>query len=422
MGVVENDRAPRWWLRIATLGTDGHDPRDDAELALGVIFIVLGAGVVIQALLAMPAGAPLSTVRTGYVSLTLAMSVAVVGFCAATLRRGAVPASWGWVILVLAVGSMPVFTAIMPASELLGSWTVSVFAFAQLSVAAAGVWVRSVPRTVLLSLAVAAYYSWLLLAAGGPYGQVSVVVNALNYPVFALTISLVSQYWRVLARRSYDAHQAALLATRQMELDRYRMTVHDTSGILCLLGDETTPPEVLPAVRRQALAEANRLRHYLTRSPAGAGDAGMPGSGRARLGDVLGEAVAGFGDLPLELSTALGGDAVVAEADAVAVQLAVETLLHNIRRHAEASTVWVHADRAGDRWEVVIRDDGVGFTAGPETYGFGLRTQVLAALSERGITVDIEAAPGEGCAVTLSGPVAAPASRTGGGAGRRDRP
>ncbi|QGF22866.1 sensor histidine kinase [Raineyella fluvialis] len=406
------DDKGRWWLRVATLGTDGHDPRDDAELALGVIFVVLGAGVVTQALIAMPAGLPLAAARAWYLALTMTLSGVVVGGCIGTLRRGTVPAApWGWASLVLSLAAMPAFTHIMPGSELLGSWTVSVFGFAQLSVAAAGVWMHSVPRTFLLSVAVGGYYYWLLIAAGGPYGQVSVVANALNYPVFALAISLVSQYWRILAQRTHDAHQEALLATRQMELDRYRMTVHDTSGILRLLGDEATPDEVLPAVRRQALAEANRLRHYLASPTGGAGRVGEADSGRVRLGDVLGEAVDGFADLPLELSTALGADALLVASDAVAVAQAVETLLHNVRRHARASTVWVHADTTGDRWEVVVRDDGVGFTADPATYGFGLRTQVLAALTKRGIAVEIDSAPGEGCAVTLSGPVAVPDAR-----------
>lgn len=416
MTAAGNDRLPPLLRRILTLGTDTSDPRDDAELALGIVFFVMGFGAVIQALLAMPTGARLSSEPAVYVGLTLAMSATVVGFCIATFRRGTPSGMpWGWAMIGLTVGSAPVMTAILPESELLGSWTASVFAFSQYSVVVAGAWLRSVRRTFVLAVAMAASYSWLLLNADGPYSEVSVMVNALNYPIFGLAVSLVSQYWRILAQRSYDAHQATLRATRQMELDRYRLVVHDTSGILRMLGDEATPPEVLPALREQALGEANRLRQYLAAPPAGTDQAGEAGPGRICLGDVLAEATQGFTDLPLEISTVLAADAVLAEADAVALQRAVVTLLHNVRRHAQASTVWVHADAVDGRWEVVVRDDGVGFTADPATYGFGLREQVLGALSARGIAIDIDSSPGDGCAVTMSGPVAAPERRNGDG-------
>ena len=110
----------------------------------------------------------------------------------------------------------------------------------------------------------------------------------------------------------------------------------------------------------------------------------------------------GFLDLPLVLSIDLGKNALLSEDDSLVLERAVVTALHNVRRHAHASQVLIHADEIGDRWELTIRDDGVGFDADAPR-GFGLTTQVFQACHERGIDVALDTAPGMGTGLTFSG-------------------
>ena len=114
-------------------------------------------------------------------------------------------------------------------------------------------------------------------------------------------------------------------------------TVHDATGILRLLADDATPAEVRPALQRQAAAEANRLRNYLRDGPvAGAGET---------LGEILDEALVGFSDLALEVSTELGAHVRLPDDRALALGRAVATVLHNVRRHAQARTCLLYTSR-----------------------------------------------------------------------------
>jgi len=52
---------------------------------------------------------------------------------------------------------------------------------------------------------------------------------------------------------------------------------------------------------------------------------------------------------------------------------ALATLLHNVRRYALAQEVVVHVERDEVSWELVVRDDGVGFDPAQTSLGYGLR-------------------------------------------------
>lgn len=94
---------------------------------------------------------------------------------------------------------------------------------------------------------------------------------------------------------------------------------------------------------------------------------------------------------------------VLAPRVALGVGRALTTVLHNARRHAEAKTVFVHADCLDGRWELSVRDDGIGFDPSTASFGFGLGTQVIEALQRLEIDVTIDSAPGEGTAVVMVG-------------------
>jgi len=87
---------------------------------------------------------------------------------------------------------------------------------------------------------------------------------------------------------------------------------------------------------------------------------------------------------------------------------ALATLLHNVRRYALAQEVVVHVERDEVSWELVVRDDGVGFDPAQTSLGYGLRRQVLAVavVGEVGGQVSISSEVGVCTAVRLWGPAA----------------
>ena len=86
----------------------------------------------------------------------------------------------------------------------------------------------------------------------------------------------------------------------------------------------------------------------------------------------------------------------------------VEEALTNVMRHADAQTVTVSLEHAGDRLMVAVEDDGAGFdpAARALTAGSGMG---LLCMEERARlldgTVSIESTPGKGTSVRLSLPV-----------------
>lgn len=81
----------------------------------------------------------------------------------------------------------------------------------------------------------------------------------------------------------------------------------------------------------------------------------------------------------------------------------VQEALSNVRKHAGASQVWVRLQQ-GPRWQVEVRDDGSGFTAGlaDETH-VGLRIMRERA-ARIGALVAVHSAPGAGTRVLLTLP------------------
>lgn len=125
------------------------------------------------------------------------------------------------------------------------------------------------------------------------------------------------------------------------------------------------------------------------------------GPGTRTLGEVVDEAAAGFGQLPIEVNDLLGRHVTLPLHQAMAVQMALITVLYNVEFHARATEVTIHAEDHGDWWEVSVVDDGVGFDTSAVPLGFGLRHQVVEPLAAEGLAVDIESTPGEGTSVVI---------------------
>jgi len=81
----------------------------------------------------------------------------------------------------------------------------------------------------------------------------------------------------------------------------------------------------------------------------------------------------------------------------------LQEALSNVRKHAQASQVWLEVDK-GPPWTFSVRDDGRGFEVAPssaEGMSFGL--QIMRERAERiGARVSVNSAPGHGTEVVLT--------------------
>ena len=83
---------------------------------------------------------------------------------------------------------------------------------------------------------------------------------------------------------------------------------------------------------------------------------------------------------------------------------AVRSVLINVRQHAAASRVVVHAEEWEDAegWTVTVHDDGRGFEPAATTLGVGLRELGIDQLARHAIDTRIESHPGLGTTVTFA--------------------
>jgi signal transduction histidine kinase len=366
---------------------------------MALVAVTLRGLCLAQMVVALPKGLTDST-RPAVFTVTWLAAAGVSGWLIVdalrlrTLMQGA----WRIPDLALGLGAMPLLAWALPDAERVGSWSAWTGAYSVSVVTIAAAWLGIRTAVGYAAVVTAAY---LGVASTGRAGvDDSVLADALSFLGFACISALFARYFRSLASQADAAKAAEVAAIRELELERYRITVHDATGVLRLLGDERTPPEVRPALQRQALTEATRLRTYLS---DGVGSTYARSPGRATIATVLDEALSGFSDLPLDISVDLGAHVRLPEEHALALGRAVTTVLHNVRRHAQAESVIVHADSDDTGWEVLVRDDGVGFDAASEPLGFGLAVQVIQSLAVHGIHTTIEAEPGAGACVTMRG-------------------
>lgn len=389
----------RMRARAALAASPNGDTPRDVERALVLAIIVVRLLCVVEMAAGAPRGLEVTSARSAYLALTIATASFLVTMCLYVWRRGEFPSVWGHFDIVFAALALLVCSLVLPSRLLLGTWAAWGSGYAVGAAATAGVWAPTVRRAGLWAGALGALYLLVTLRAGvSDVG--SVLANAASYPMFGLAAAETARFARSMARQAEEANRRAALAAARVELDRYRLTVHDVAGILRLLSDETTPESMLPALRAQARDESRRLRNYLSDSkPRFALGEGQP----ALLGQTVWAAAQGFGDLPIEMSLDLGQDVRLEGGDAEALVRALMTIFHNVRRHARAEQVVVHADSEHERWELTIADDGVGFDQAATPLGFGLAVQVMAELTTRQMSVDLRSAPGDGTTIRIRG-------------------
>src|SRR5690606_18906077 len=88
---------------------------------------------------------------------------------------------------------------------------------------------------------------------------------------------------------------------------------------------------------------------------------------------------------------------------AVVLLRVVQEALHNVRKHAGATTVAVELEMLDATVRVQVRDDGAGFDPGAVTGGYGLGS-MRARVEQVGGTLTISSAPGQGTTIRTEVP------------------
>lgn len=385
-------------VQLAGTWTDGR-ARAAAEATIAVVAVGVRGVVLITALIIAPitfsnANGALSFPYLGAAMLAVVVSMGLCAKTVVTARLRSRP--WGIADLFTCFLAIVVCTSVSSRNS---SWVLGHFdlpyAINASSVAAG--WLRSLKRSLLVSSTIAA--ALVLAAALTDTKTLAVAVSsAANVVLFGVASAMGAAYLRRLGASFDTLHQQMVDATKRLELERYRLQVHDACGVLRMLADEDTPESALPALRRQARKESLRLRAYLIRDAAHEA-VDVP----ATLADVVLAATDDFTDLPLVVHTALAEEVTLSEQSALLLQRAITTLLYNVRIHANARHVTLHAEQDDYGWELTVHDDGVGFEPRPSIFGYGLQEQVFAALASCDIRVRLTSRPGRGTLVTIAG-------------------
>jgi NarL family two-component system sensor histidine kinase YdfH len=285
---------------------------------------------------------------------------------------------------------------------------------------------RPAALAVTGNLALALFTIWLSIPATGNIILFSAFVIPVTLFVVGGAALLLEQAnarvrMRALLAELETAHrQLAEYADRVEDLtlaaERQRMAreLHDTlaqglAGLILQLeaanshqasGRSDRAQEIVQqamARARATLADARRAIDGLREGPAG----------RADLPKAVREEVARFATatgIPCALDLALPP----ALPDAVHEHAlrAVAEGLTNVARHAQATQAWVRLSSAGDRLEIQVRDDGIGFdpatAAQAGHYGLlGMRERARLA----GGRLEIVSSPGTGTTLRLSLPL-----------------
>lgn len=202
-----------------------------------------------------------------------------------------------------------------------------------------------------------------------------------------------------------EARRYAAEAAKAEEERRARLAIHNGTAMMRLLV-ETDSAGGNGALRSQAEVELNRMRAYLS------GQTPPPVSEATNLAAVVTAVGAEFDDLPITVVADLAQDVALPRGLADDLAAALRSLLLNVRQHARAGRVVLHAaeDEDGSGWEVTLHDDGIGFDTPATDFGVGLREVVVEQLARSGVDVAINSIRDLGTTVTLAQTTAAEVS------------
>ncbi|MGL5819045.1 MAG: sensor histidine kinase [Phycicoccus sp.] len=384
-------------------GDGGGATSSRLEYAIGVCLAAVRVGFLVQMVPALPTGSQLSPRPALFTTLwvvAVVVFLAMAAFC--VLRRRPLGPMASTVDVALCAALLLAGGMAVPDDHLVGSWVGWFPAYAIVVVVALGT-LREVRLWAGCLIAIVVSYGVYVLPVLGDTTWTTALSNALTYVVLGVILKFGFRFIRQIARQADDATVEVARLTRLEEERRGRLVVHDAATVMRLLADPQLPPEARRHVQGQAVAEYRRMREYLT------GDGGHRPSTRdgsqRDLADVVRAAASGFDDLAPVLTLDLVEHVQLPPAAAGTLEGALTTVLHNVRRHAGATAVVIHADTddAMDSWALTVHDDGCGFDPTTTRPGFGLTEQVDRELARRGMTARVTSSPGLGTTVSVSG-------------------
>lgn len=373
------------------------------EQVLALAYGAARVATVLQMVPSLPRGVTVSQEPPVYAALWMAAAATAAGLVTTGLVRRRGPSQTGVALdVALTVVFLVSGTFTVPVQERVGSWVGWAPGYALAVVLSLG-GLRLAAWCVSVGAVTGAYLLFVADAATAA-NRSTIVGDTLSLLVLGAVARIVVRYIRRVAADADEARARVAELARLQEEYRARLTMHDATTIMQLLTDPTLPAETRAQLCEQAAVEVRRMRAYLRGGPGTRKEASA-GARRVMLRDALESGMSGFADLGLEPALELA-DGVTLDADAgEALRRAVAAVLHNVRRHARATMVVVHADAEPDRarWIVTIRDDGVGFDVAGTALGTGLRQQVVAELQRHALTARIASTPGLGTQITVEG-------------------
>lgn len=282
----------------------------------------------------------------------------------------------------------------------LSTWEAWGFGVSLSTLVIAGIAFRPLWQNLVAAGALATCY--LVSVAPSAWQQGHPATALANASGFLANVIVVKLLWTLLLKLASAADAARVEVdelARRSERDQQRRLMHGPAGLLSLLANaDDMGPEARKAVRKQAIAAANTIRAFLNDEDQRISNTSL------NLADTLRALANEYADLNVTVIADLA-DVELKSGVHRAVREAIANLLDNVRTHACATECILHGDAEGDTWEVVVRDNGVGFNPSAPTERFGLERFVRTALPDVGVHASIKSSPGEGTTVTLTGHV-----------------
>jgi signal transduction histidine kinase len=256
----------------------------------------------------------------------------------------------------------------------------------------------------------ARYWFALPMGAGGELVGVVMAARAVPVDLDPTTLTVLTLLGDQLAAGIATARLREELQHAELERERMRLAAEVHDGLaqdlalamreLALLEGDPSPDEA--AASQERLRDAVAAAHRLVRARLVDLSTTEPlGSLRTALADVC-DRFARRG-LPVHLEAPGPRVDLPPEQTAAAIRILNEALT-NAEKHARAATIRVRLERAGDRMELTVSDDGAGFdpagAAGAGEGHLGL-TVMQGRAADAGGELDVSAEAGRGTTIRL---------------------
>lgn len=392
------------WLRPPSWTPHLPTTLAGAEICALIAFVGLRGVDLLQLAVATPGGLAHATRPglDGALLIIFAVESVIIIVLVVRARRyySTVLATVDTALALTILAAEPLFTH---TSDRVGTWTAWGFAVSVGTALGVGIGFPRAWQTWVAATALAGTYLAVSLPDPSSGAASAALSNAVAYFGFALIARGLAGYLRRMGRDADAARATAEQLGREREFERHRRLLHDQATVLHLLSAPEIDTRMAGALRGQAALGAQQIRAFLGRTAGTSSSENGPDN--HRLVALIDDVASGFDDLPIELILDLAEGVVLTREEAEAMRGALAAVLHNVRVHAQAAHVTIHADSddAG-RWEVTVQDDGTGFDPSAPATGYGLTHQVAVALTEHRIDTHVRSAPGTGTAVIMQCP------------------